>query len=220
MKGEPLRVSCTWNRFPKRITRLALVLQPRVTDAVIMAVFTNKERDEMLKEGEAQVPLSVLERIASMFGFGNRGATDSDAVDLSLTSGVAETPAVPPVVETPVVTEADFNQRVADEVERRIQSSIETARFAAENEAAVDALVAAFKVLPAERDEYIAHRATNPAVFDQMAKSMKVLTDAIEKPAGVIDASDALAHMMGDPITAEKIEAQRAAQMSTGLYQM
>lgn len=39
----PLKVSCTWNRSDKKLTKLALVRNPRVEDAALMAAFTAHE---------------------------------------------------------------------------------------------------------------------------------------------------------------------------------
>lgn len=40
---EPLKVSCTWDRATKKLSKLALVRNPRVGDAALMAAFTANE---------------------------------------------------------------------------------------------------------------------------------------------------------------------------------
>lgn len=40
---EPLKVSCTWDRASKKLSKLALVRNPRVGDAALMAAFTANE---------------------------------------------------------------------------------------------------------------------------------------------------------------------------------
>jgi len=44
MDGEELRVSATWDRTTKDLVGLALVLNPRITDAAVMAAFTTAEQ--------------------------------------------------------------------------------------------------------------------------------------------------------------------------------
>lgn len=50
--GEPIKVSCTWNRKNKKLEKLALVRNPRVTDAALMAAFTASEVDNGSKTTE------------------------------------------------------------------------------------------------------------------------------------------------------------------------
>ena len=47
-KDQPLKVSCTWSRDKKELKKLALTLTPRVSDAVLMAAFSQErlERNE------------------------------------------------------------------------------------------------------------------------------------------------------------------------------
>lgn len=42
-ENEPIKVSCTWQRDTKKLNRLALVRNPRVGDAALMAAFTANE---------------------------------------------------------------------------------------------------------------------------------------------------------------------------------
>lgn len=152
----PLKVSAEWDRELKTLSGLALVKNPRVTDAAIMAAFAaHKEAGD---SGRKAIPMTVWEKIKAAFS--EAGITVDDQVD--------DKPAPAPVATMSADATAKFaamEKQIADQAALlQQQSALLTAtsqaqmtalatQQAAEADRRIQAAFTARKLYPATRAE-------------------------------------------------------------------
>jgi hypothetical protein len=127
-------------------------------------------------------------------------------------------------VEETAEFKAALAAQVAAEAEvARLQTEA-TARFDAENDAAVDALVQAQKITPAQKDEHKAWRASDPVRFDAhfaQVPALKALPNRLLHPDGATVPGEKVAEALPlDPVLLERSKNDVHALLASGRYSM
>lgn len=181
----PLKVSCTWDRASKKLAKLALVLQPRVSDAAIMSAFAEfagkrhsaQDEQDLQSVHDAVVRLGAACKKAEFtnkeskekkMSFKDKFFAWLDGVDAEATPAPpAQTP--PAAVQPAPVAAAQVQNSAAaqpdPEVERLRRENAEFKAQAMHAQATswADEMVRGGHAYPAERDNLI-------AVFTQLAQ--------------------------------------------------
>ena len=187
----PVKVSAEWDRESKTLVGLALVRNPRVSDAALMSAFsaTFAAESENIKRNEAQFKGAakgnpMLEKLFAKLK-GKGVLSDADIAEFTAEEAKETTPAKPAApaapasfAETPeyraLFATITTQQTQMTELLATFAAEKKTAQFASDN-AAIDALVRQMKLSPATAETYRTMAKDEPAKF---AAVLPLLKDA------------------------------------------
>lgn len=186
--SAPLKVSCTWDRASKKLAKLALVLQPRVSDAAVMSAFaafagkrhSAQDEQDLQSVHDAVVRLgATCSKTESEFSKESKQSKEKkmsfkdkffawlDGVDAEATPAPAPVPApaVPPAPAPVAQVQNSAAAQPDPEIERLRRENAEFKAQALSVQAAgwADEMIRAGHAYPAEREHLI-------AVFSEMAQ--------------------------------------------------
>ncbi len=228
----PVKVSAEWSPATKRFLGLALCLKPRITDAQVVAAFTEATGEAPADPAESggprkeapQMKPTFTERLAAVLpAFLTGKAKEEDVRKALFSEDDAEAAKPPETGVAPAPTEAEkakdaeiarLKAEIAAKDEARGKAEAEGSEAKAEAAAAkfADALVAAGKAVPAER-EGIARTFARIAALD----SGKVAFSADGAASGseaLKEFADALEARPANALTTERLKGDGAVVFS------
>lgn len=200
--NEPIKTSLAWNKANKRIVGNALVLNPRVPDAQLVAAFNAATNNPDKGDSVMKDKKSFLDRLKALFGVQSLPDGTEDLINEVATFDDAP-PANPPKPDAtppaPAQPDAQFSERLtaAESANAVLQGKL----VEAEAVAFVDGAIKDGRAFPAERNSLI-------AMFKQAA---------LDDSAGQVCFSDAGDLVEGDRLKLFKqsISARPAVKLTT-----
>lgn len=156
---NPIRVSLEWDRHSKRIVGNALVLNPRIPDAQLIAAFTAAQHNR----GGSTMPITEKqktwwERLTARFSREPlpEAIMDADPENVTLIAEPAEPPASDSQPTTPTPAQETPQAVQFSEAERAELEGLRAAQLTAAGEAFANQAIADRRALPAERSALVA----------------------------------------------------------------
>lgn len=180
VEDKPISISLGWDPVEKRITRSAIVLDPRVEDAQVIAAFSNSGHGNQKPENPQRkgFPMEFIDSLKEAMR--------------QVFSEQKATPSAPPPVEPPVLP-AKTAEVIALEAQvaqfSKAQEAVTNRALTLEAEKAYQDLFAKNKVTPAEKEDVI-------ALFSQMAKDDQAGGLALFSADGKFNPGDRVARFM------------------------